>query len=55
MPPVDSQATMCKQFVLRRIFATSWFSVESVLTVGSQASVRPGGFQLSLCVQLVLR
>ena len=55
MPPVDSQATMCKDFVLRRLFATSCFSVESVRTVGSKASVRPVGFQMSLCLQLVLR
>ena len=46
MPPFDSQATMCEQFVLRQVFATSWFSDESVRTVGSQASV---------CDQLIFR
>ena len=34
MPPVDSQV-----IVLRRVFATSWFSVESVRTFGSQVRV----------------
>ena len=41
---VDSQVTMCKQFVLRRVFAISSISDECL---------RPVGSQLSLCDQLV--
>ena len=39
MQSFRSQASVCDQFVLRRVFATSWFSVESVLTIGSQVRV----------------
>ena len=39
MPPVGSQEIMCKRLVLVRVFATSWFSVESVRTIGSQVRV----------------
>ena len=55
MPPFDSQAIMCEQFVLRQVFATSWFSDESVRTVGSQSSVRPVGSHPSVSDQLVPR
>ena len=39
MRPVGSQATMCEEFVLRQVCATSWFSSNCKQPVGSHASV----------------
>ena len=39
MRPVGFQATICEQFVLRRVRATSWFSSNCKQPVDSQASV----------------